>query len=172
MMLELLFLPEPHRADLALVVELLRVLRGDVAGHEVERVLLAAEGALGAGVGLAEVLPNGAGSSPEIALWTLSRVVGIDVHLIVEGETNGSGLPGCIVVVLLLGDALLLTTLLHMNLRNNNRDDFLSSLSKDVFLTLNLSSFLTSVLQILQSFPSSSLASWKRIRCCRSSTLL
>ena len=117
MMLELLLLPEPHRADLALVVELLSVLRSDVTGHEVERVLLAAEGALGAGVGLAEMLPDGAGSPPEVALRTLSRVFRVDVHLVVKGQTNGSGLAIGVVVVLLLRNALLRTALLHVHLR-------------------------------------------------------
>ena len=122
MVLQLLFLPEPHRADLALVVEFLSVLRSDVTGHEVERVLLAAERALGAGVSLAEMLPDGAWSPSEVALGTLSRIVGIDVHLIVKGETNRSAFAVGVVVVLLLRNTLLRTALLHMNLHKNYSD--------------------------------------------------
>ena len=106
------------------------MLRGDVTGHEVERVLLAAERALGAGVGLAEMLPNGTRSPSEVALGTLSRIVGIDVHLVVKGETNRSAFAVGVVAVLLLRNALLRTALLHMNLQKEEFDYIIPRVTK------------------------------------------
>ena len=71
---------------------------------------------LGARVCLAKVLPNGARSTPEAALRALSGIVGVDVHLVLEGKADRPGFAVGVGVVLLLGNALLLATLLHMDL--------------------------------------------------------
>ncbi len=115
--LQLLLLPEAHRAHLALVVQLLRVLGRDVAGHEVERVLLLAERALGPGVGLAKVLPDGAGRAAQRALRTLAGVLRVDLHVVVEGQPDGAG-PAAVDVapVLLLGEAPPGAALAHVHL--------------------------------------------------------